>query len=66
MFAVWKGHIGHMSSSSAETETIERLFAAYGKQGIKKDKAIKLIAASLGLPRKQVAETLQKRRSNDD
>jgi len=48
-----------MSSRNAETETIRRLFAAYSKQGMKKDKAIMLIAASLGLLQKQVLETLQ-------
>jgi predicted DsbA family dithiol-disulfide isomerase len=64
--AFWWGPFINMSSSSAQTETIERLFAAYSKQGIKKDKAIKLIASSLGLPRKQVLETLQKPNGNDD
>ena len=48
-----------MSSRNSETETIRRLFAAYSKQGMKKDKAIMLIAASLGLLQKQVLETLQ-------
>jgi DNA-binding phage protein len=55
-----------MSSSSAQIETIKRLFTAYSRQGIKKDKAMKLIASSLGLPRKQVLETLHKPNGNDD
>ena len=48
-----------MSSRTAETETIRRLFAAYSKQGIKKNKAIMLIAASMGVLQKQVMDTLQ-------
>lgn len=47
-----------MSSRNAETETIRRLFAAYSKQGIKKNKAIMLIAASLGMLQKQVLDIL--------
>ena len=53
-----------MPSRTAETETIGRLFAAYSKQGMKKDKAIMLIAAALGLLQKQVRETLQQDRDD--
>jgi len=53
-----------MSFRTAETETIRRLFAAYRKQGMKKNKAIMLIAASLGLLQKQVLETLQQDKDN--
>jgi hypothetical protein len=48
-----------MSSGHAETATIRRLFAAYSKQGIKKDKAIMLIAEALGLGKKQVFDVLK-------
>ena len=48
-----------MSSGHAETATIRRLFAAYSKQGIKKDKAIMLIADALGLGKKQVFDVLK-------
>lgn len=53
-----------MSSRNAETETIRRLFAAYSKQGIEKDKAIMLIAAALGLAQKQVLDRLGNGRSD--
>jgi hypothetical protein len=48
----------HMSRRNAETETIRKLFAAYTRQGIKKDKAIMLIGAALGLPQKQILDTV--------
>ena len=47
-----------MSLGHAETATVRRLFAAYSKQGIKKDKAIMLIAEALGLVEKQVFDVL--------
>ena len=47
-----------MSRRNAETETIRKLFAAYTRQGIKKDKAIMLIGAALRLPQKQVLSTV--------
>ena len=47
-----------MSRRNAKTETIRKLFAAYTRQGIKKDKAIMLIGAALRLPQKQVLDTV--------
>ena len=47
-----------MSRRNAETETIRKLFAAYTRQGIKKDKATMLIGAALRLPQKEVLNTV--------
>lgn len=51
-----------MVSRSAETETIQRLFAAYTRQGMEKGSAVMLIAASLSLPQKQVLDILDNER----
>ena len=42
-----------------------RLFAAYSRQGIKKQKSIMLIATTLGIFQKDVLEILQKEKSVD-
>ena len=49
-----------MIGRSAQEETVIRLFAAYSRQGIKKQKSIMLIAATLGIFEKDVLEILQK------
>ena len=47
-------------SESANAKTITKLFAAYRRQGIKKHKAIMLIAASLGIYQKDVLDVLER------
>jgi hypothetical protein len=47
-----------VSSRKAETETITTLFRAHGKQGMKRDKAVTLIAVSSGLPKRGVPDIL--------
>jgi hypothetical protein len=42
-----------------------QLFAAYSRQGIKRQKSIMLIAASLGIFQKDVLKILQKEKSVD-
>ena len=54
-----------MIGRSAQEETVIRLFAAYSRQGIKKQKSIMLIAATLGIFQKNVLEILQKEKSVD-
>ena len=60
---VWKGC--QMIGRSAQEETVIRLFAAYSRQGIKKQKSIMLIAATLGIFQKDVLKILQKEKSVD-
>ena len=47
-----------MSSRNAVAETVTRLFVAYSKQGMEKDRAIMLIAASLGLSHAQASDII--------
>ena len=49
-----------MTSDNATRVTITRLFSAYSKQGITRKKAIMLIAASLSMYQKDVAEVVNK------
>lgn len=46
-------------SENAHDKTIIKLFAAYRRQGIKRDKAVMLIAASLGIYQKDVLHVLE-------
>ena len=48
-----------MTSQRANHQTITKLFAAYRRHGIKKHKAIMLIAASLGIYQKDVLDVLE-------
>ena len=50
-----------MRNRKAGDETITRLFKMYTKQGIKNQKAIMLIAASLGLLQKDVLDVLEQK-----
>ena len=50
-----------MAIRKAANNTINRLFAAYLKQGMQKHKAIALIAASLGLSQKDVLDVLEQK-----
>ena len=59
------GDAATMIGRSAQEETVIRLFAAYSRQGIKRQKSIMLIAASLGIFQKDVLKILQKEKSVD-
>ena len=59
------GDAAIMIGLSAQEETVIRLFAAYSRQGIKRQKSIMLIAASLGIFQKDVLKILQKEKSVD-
>lgn len=59
------GDAARMIGRSAQEETVIRLFAAYSRQGIKRQKSIMLIAASLGIFQKDVLKILQKEKSVD-
>ena len=50
-----------MSKFKAGEDTIIRLFKSYIKQGMHKNKAIMLIAASLGLLQKDVLDVLEQK-----
>ena len=50
-----------MAIRKAADNTITRLFTAYLKQGMRKHKAIMLIAASLGLSQKDVLNVLEQK-----
>ena len=55
-----------MAIRKAADNTITRLFTAYLKQGMRKHKAIMLIAASLGLSQKDVLNVLEQKDVYDD
>ena len=59
------GDAVRMIGRSAQEETVIRLFTAYSRQGIKRQKSIMLIAASLGIFQKTVLKILQKEKSVD-
>ena len=59
------GDAARMIGRSAQEETVIRLFAAYSRQGIKRQKSIMLIAASLRIFQKHVQKIMQKEKSVD-
>ena len=50
-----------MAARSANDQTIIKLYAAYSRQGIGRQKAIMLIAASLGIYQKDVLAALERK-----
>jgi len=49
-----------MADRSANDQTIIKLYAAYSRQGIKRNQAIMLIAAGLGVFQKDVLDVLER------
>ena len=50
-----------MTGRSANDQTIIKLYAAYSRQGMGRQKAIMLIAASLGIYQKDVLAALERK-----